>query len=66
MDLASYLANRPRGFKARLARQLGVSRSFLRQMETGISKIPIHLAKKMESVTDGKMKKENLRPDIWD
>lgn len=66
MDLKSYLDNRPYGFKARLAEQLGVSRSFLRQMEVGISKIPIHLAKKIELVTNGQVTKEEIRPDIWD
>ena len=49
MELKDYLENRPRGFKAEFARKLGISTSFLRQIETGESKTPIYLAKKIET-----------------
>nr|WP_242650091.1 helix-turn-helix domain-containing protein [Rodentibacter trehalosifermentans] len=65
LKLKNYLANRPRGFKADFARKIGISKSFLRQIETGQSRIPIYLAKKIEIVTDKAVKKAELRPDVW-
>ncbi len=66
MSLGKYLSDRPRGFKSDFAHKLGVSTSFLRQMETGYSKIPPALAKKIEDVTNGDLSKSDLRPDLWD
>lgn len=65
MELKDYLENRPRGFKAEFARKLGISTSFLRQIETGESKTPIYLAKKIEIETNKTVRKAELRPDVW-
>lgn len=65
MELKNYLADRPRGFKADFARKIGISKSFLRQIETGEAKTPIYLARKIEAVTEKAVKKAELRPDVW-
>lgn len=66
MDLKSYLSDRPRGFKSNFAKKLGISNSYLRQVETGYSPMPVYLAKRIEEVTDGEITKSELRPDLWD
>ncbi|TNG94847.1 helix-turn-helix domain-containing protein [Pasteurellaceae bacterium USgator11] len=65
MSLEKYLSGRPRGFKSDFAHKLGISTSFLRQIETGYSKIPPALAKKIEYITNGDLNKSDLRPDLW-
>lgn len=66
MDLVTYLAERPYGFKSEFAKKLGISKSYLRQIATGYSPMPIYLAKKIEQMTDGIVSKSELRPDVWD
>ncbi|PXY91391.1 transcriptional regulator [Gilliamella apis] len=66
MKLSEYLSKLPRGGKSQLAEKVGVSKSFLRQMESGAAKIPIHVAKKIELYTSGNVSKNELRPDVWD
>lgn len=66
VNLTEYLSSLPRGGKSRFAKSLNVSKSFLRQMETGKSQIPIGVARKIENETSGIVKKEVLRPDVWE
>ncbi|QHJ84180.1 MAG: hypothetical protein [Bacteriophage sp.] len=66
MKLSIYLSQLPRGGKSKFAQEIGISKSFLRQLELGIAKIPIQVAKKIESCTSGKVTKAELRPDVWD
>jgi len=66
MNLAKYLSSKPRGFKSSFAREIGISPAFLRQIETGYTSCPWLLARKIERVTNGKVRKSDLRPDIWD
>lgn len=66
MNLSEYTSNRPHGFKVQLAKKLGVSKSFLSQMISGRVSVPIYVAKKMEEISEGKVTKAELRPDIWD
>lgn len=66
MDLTTYLSDRPRGFKSEFAKKLGISISYLRQVETGYSPMPAYLAKKIEEATNGEVTKSELRPDLWD
>lgn len=66
MNLQKYLSKKPRGAKASFALEIGISRSFLRQIETGRSKCPIPLAKKIEEATDGVVSRTDLRPDVYD
>lgn len=65
MTLQNYLASLARGEKKRFAHQINVSSSFLRQMETGKSKVPPIRAKQIEEATNGIVKKEDMRPDLW-
>lgn len=65
MTLSDYLSRLKRGGKSQFAKQIDVSKSFLRQMESGIAPIPIHIAKKIEEHTRGQVTKAELRPDVW-
>lgn len=66
MKLFNFLVNKPHGFKAQFAEQLGISRSFLRQIEVGKAKVPPYLAKRIEQLTQGEVTKSELRPDLLD
>lgn len=66
MDIKEYLSNRPKGFKSEFAKKIGISKSFLWQIATGYTKAPIYLAKRIEELTNGDIKKSDIRPDIWD
>lgn len=66
MKLSEYLSKLPRGGKSQLAKNVGVSKSFLRQMELGTAQIPIPVAKKIELHTLGNVSKKEMRPDVWD
>jgi len=66
MKLSEYLSQLPRGGKSQLAKKVGVSKSFLRQMELGTAQIPIRVAKKIELHTLGSVSRKELRPDVWD
>lgn len=66
MSLARYLANRPRGFKAEFAKKLGISNSFLSQIESGRAKMPLRLAKHISVFTEGQVTKAEIRPDVWE
>lgn len=68
MNLSDYLSRiaRVRGAKSQFARSINVSKSFLRQMETGKAPIPISVAKRIEIQTSGMVTKAELRPDVWD
>ncbi|MFQ0995640.1 transcriptional regulator [Gilliamella sp. BG2] len=65
MNLSDYLSQLGRGGKSQFAKEINVSKSFLRQMEVGTAPIPIHIAKKIEAHTFGKVTKAELRPDVW-
>lgn len=65
MTLSDYLSQLERGGKSQFAKKIDVSKSFLRQMEAGTTPIPIHVAKKIEEHTLGKVTKAELRPDVW-
>lgn len=65
MELKDYIKSLERGGAKEFAKKIDVSTSFLSQMINGYSKIPIKRAKLIEKATEGKVKKETLRPDIW-
>lgn len=65
MTLSDYLSQLERGGKSRFAEKIGVSKSFLRQMEVGTAPIPINVAKKIEKHTQGKVTRAEVRPDVW-
>lgn len=65
MTLTEYLSKLGRGGKDEFAKKIGVSKSFLRQMETGTSKVPPPRALAIEKHTNGLVTKTELRPDLW-
>lgn len=65
MTLSDYLSQLERGGKSRFAEKIGVSKSFLRQMEVGTAQIPINVAKKIEKHTQGIVTRAEVRPDVW-
>lgn len=65
MNLSMFLSSLERGGKTKFANKINVSKSFLRQMETGKTPVPPQTAKKIESASNGLVTKEDLRPDLW-
>lgn len=65
MNLSEYLKSLPRGGKSKFAQKISVSKSFLRQMESGYAKIPAKRAQDIEKETLGLVSKSDLRPDLW-
>lgn len=65
--LKTYL-DQERGNSGRLARQIGVSSSFLTQVATGQRPCPPKVAVRIETALDGRIKRQDLLPDwrdIW-
>lgn len=54
------------GSQASLAKQLGVQRSTVNSWIHGRNKIPPEAAIKIEKLTNSKVKKKELRPDLFD
>lgn len=54
------------GSQASLARQLGVKRSTVNSWIHGRNKIPPEAAIKIEKLTNCKIKRNELRPDLFD
>lgn len=54
------------GSQASLARQLGVQRSTVNSWIHGRNRIPPEAAIKIEKLTNSKVKKSELRPDLFD
>ncbi|WP_373700718.1 transcriptional regulator [Neisseria dentiae] len=54
------------GSQASLARKLGVQRSTVNSWIHGRNKIPPEAAIKIEKITDSKVTKKELRPDLFD
>lgn len=65
MKLTKHFSSKPRGYRTEFAKKIGVSKSFLSQIETGRAKAPIEIAKKIEEITNQQVKKSELRPDVW-
>lgn len=65
MKLSIYLSQLPHGGKSQFAKDIGISKAFLRHMEIGLSPIPAHVAKRIEKHTQGQVTKAELRPDLW-
>lgn len=65
MTLTEYFASRPRGSKAKLAEQLGISRTWLSQIISGRETCSPELAVEIHRLTDGQVAREDLRPDLF-
>ena len=65
MTLTEYFADKPRGAKIALARKLGVSKTWLSLVISGRQMPSPELARDIELNTGRKVKRAELRPDIF-
>lgn len=65
MTLQEYFSDKPHGSKAELARALGVSKTWMALLISG-QKVPSpELALEVERLTQGQVKRVDLRPDLF-
>ncbi|MCW9687989.1 transcriptional regulator [Proteus terrae] len=65
MELKKYIDSLEWGGAKELADQLGVSKSFLSQMASGVSAISPRRCVEIEIATNGAVTRRDLRPDDW-
>ena len=65
MTLIEYFEDKPRGAQIALARQLGVSKTWMSQIVNGRHVPSAGLALMIEKFTNGKVKRKTLRPDLF-
>lgn len=65
MTLQEYFAGKPHGSKVELANALGVSKTWMSLLISG-QKVPSpELALEVERLTNGQVKRVDLRPDLF-
>ena len=65
MTLTDYFEGKPRGAKIALARKLGISKTWLSLIMSGRQLPSPELARDIEIHTGRKVKRADLRPDIF-
>lgn len=65
MDLKTYISTSKRGTATRLARALGISRSYLSQMASGASSVSPPMSRAIETETDGAVPRTETRKSDW-
>jgi DNA-binding transcriptional regulator YdaS (Cro superfamily) len=65
MTLNEFFADKPRGARLNLAKTLGISKTWLSLVSTGRKLPSPELAKQIELHTGRKVKRVDLRPDIF-
>ena len=65
MTLQEYFKDKPRGTKVALARKLGISKTWFSLIVTGRELPSPELARDIELHTGRKVKRAELRPDIF-
>lgn len=65
MDLKQYIATE-RGRATRLAKQLGISTSYLSQMAGGVAPVSEERAVQIEVFTDGLVSRRDTFPTRWE
>jgi DNA-binding transcriptional regulator YdaS (Cro superfamily) len=65
MTLAEFFTGKPRGAKAGLARDLGISKTWMSLLTSGRTVPSPELAHSIERHTNGQVKREDLRPDVF-
>lgn len=65
MTLKEYFSTKPYGSKAKLAKALGISRTWLGQITNGFKVPSPELSLEIERVTEGCVKRVDLRPDLF-
>jgi len=54
------------GSMTELANRLGCSKSYVSKWSKGERKVPIKYVKKIIELSEGQVKKKDLRPDVYD
>jgi len=65
MTLNEYFADKKRGAKSDMARNLGISRTWMALINSGLVVPSPSLAVEIEKATGGLVKRMTLRPDIF-
>ena len=66
MNLKDYVSKSNRGHAKELAKSLGVSKSFLSQMVSGVAAISPERCVQIESLTNGIVTRKDLKPNNWE
>lgn len=65
MTLQEFFAGQPRGTRARIARECGISKTWMSLILSGRRPAGAQLAIMIEKATKGAVNKGDIRPDIW-
>jgi DNA-binding transcriptional regulator YdaS (Cro superfamily) len=65
MTLTEYFFNKDRGAKVEMAKSLGISKTWLSLILSGRKTPSATLCNQIELLTKGKVKRTELRPDIF-
>jgi len=65
MTLTEYFQDKPRGTKHDFAMRLGVSKTWLSLVISNKRKCSPKLARQIERITAGLVKRKDLRPDVF-
>jgi DNA-binding transcriptional regulator YdaS (Cro superfamily) len=65
MTLREYFAGKPHGSKADMAKALGISRTWMALLISGLRVPSPELALEIERITNGEIKRVDLRPDLF-
>lgn len=65
MTLTEYFADKPHGSKADMAKALGISRTWMALLISGLRVPSPELALEIERITNGQIKRVDLRPDLF-
>jgi DNA-binding transcriptional regulator YdaS (Cro superfamily) len=65
MTLEEFFSDKPRGAKIELARKLGISKTWMSLLTSGRKVPSAELSHSIERNTGGKVKRADLRPDLF-
>jgi DNA-binding transcriptional regulator YdaS (Cro superfamily) len=65
MTLEEFFRDKPRGAKVELARKLGITKTWMSLLTSGRQVPSPELAHSIERHTLGKVKRQDLRPDLF-
>jgi DNA-binding transcriptional regulator YdaS (Cro superfamily) len=65
MTLEEFFRDKPRGAKVELARKVGVSKTWMSLLTSGRQVPSPELAHSIERHTQGKVRRQDLRPDLF-
>jgi DNA-binding transcriptional regulator YdaS (Cro superfamily) len=65
MTLEEFFRGKPRGVKADLARELGISKTWMSLLTSGRSVPSPELSHLIERLTKGQVTRKDLRPDLF-